>query len=228
MKMKFLVLVKFIIVFSTYFAFSNPSMIKGKITDFYTGSPIAVNIELRDTQGGKIKINSNSISGLFEQVLKSGEKYKVIFSGTNILREEFDYQMPDSGKYFETEVEWKAKSIKVGSEIYKLKLFKVNSAELSTEGIAELNKLKEVMKFNRAISVDIIICSKDSFLNEKKVDANKFKELNKQRIAALDALLIDWKKDRTRINLIESNIELAKNSDTSIKISKIDDLFNTK
>ena len=226
--MKFFVIFKFLIIFSTVVTFANPAMIKGKITDLYTGSPIAVNIELRDTKGGKIKINSNSISGLFEQVLNSGEKYKVILSGANILREEFDYQMPDSGKYFETNVEWKAKNISVGSEIYKLKLFNVNSAEISSEGLAEIAKLKEVMKFNRAISIDISICSKDSYQNEKKVDQNKFKELTKQRIAALDALLVDWKKDRARIILSESKEELPKNSDTSVKISKIDDLFNNK
>ncbi len=226
--MNFVSAVKLLILFSSISLFSNPAMIKGKITDLYTNSPLAINIELRDTKGAKIKINSNSISGQFEQVLKPGEKYKVIFSGTNILREEMEWTMPDSGKYFEIEVDWKAKNIKVGSEIYKYKIFKPNTAEISTDGLAELDKLKEVIKFNRAISIELFVCSNDSFQSDKKVDINKFKELNKQRINALNLIFDEWKKDRARIKVSDSANELPKTTDISVKISSIDDLFNSK
>ena len=101
-----MVLFSFINVFSQM---GSTAIIKGKIIDYYTEKPISANLEFRDSKGAKVKIISNSISGLFEQVLKPGEQYKVIFSGDGILREEMDYTMPDSGKFFETFVEWKAK-----------------------------------------------------------------------------------------------------------------------
>ncbi len=223
--MKFILSLMMLSFINLFSQIGSTAIIKGEITDYYNGKPISVNIEFRDNNGSRIKIISNSITGMFEQVLKPGEHYKVLFSGDNILREEIEYNMPDSGKFFETFVKWKAKNMNVGATIYDYKLFRPNSADIIDEGMEYLNNLKEVIRFNRAISIEMTVCSKDSFKGEKNIPITKFKELVELRIQKLNSIISEWKREKTRISIVNSKAELPASIDTQVKITKIDELF---
>jgi len=70
--------------------------------------------------------------------------------------------------------------MKEGVELYDFDVFDKGSVEISAAGNAKLENLKSVMRFNRALSIDIEIHPDDSnnnALSQKKLA--KLKELNK-------------------------------------------------
>ncbi len=151
-----------------------PIVVKGKVTDELTGQPIGVEIEFRSTDGRKIKINSNSISGEYQQVLNAGEFYDVIFSGPNIIRKVDRLKVDHFDSYDEQEQNFTVIKLEPGRTLFKISAFNKGSNEVSKEEIESVfNQIKEIMKFNRAVNFEFVINAKDTY---KKAPIYEYKE----------------------------------------------------
>ena len=52
-------------------------LLRGWLLDSETNEPIEADIRIENEEGKSFKISSNSITGKFEQILESGNKYKM-------------------------------------------------------------------------------------------------------------------------------------------------------
>ncbi|MCX6152948.1 MAG: hypothetical protein NT007_02185 [Candidatus Kapabacteria bacterium] len=131
------------------------ALVKGVITDEYTGEPIDVTIEIRSAAGQKFKIKSNSKTGQFDQLLSAGETYTLIFTRYDIPRTIETLRMEAGEKYFEQKVDFTVKRLTQGRVFESLNLFKQADTTLNPDAVKELDKLKELLRFNRSAKFDL-------------------------------------------------------------------------
>lgn len=163
-----------ILVFEAAFAQPLPIVVKGKITDEQTGQPIGVDIEFRSTDGRKIKINSNSISGEYQQVLNAGEFYEVILTGPNIIRKVDRLKVDHFDSYDEQEQNFTVIKLEPGRAIFKITAFDKGSNQINKEELESIfSEIQEIMKFNRAVNFEFVVNAKDTY---KKSPIIEYKE----------------------------------------------------
>lgn len=204
------------IIFSTTNIYSqdlSTRIVKGVITDKTSGKPIALDIQIEDSKGKKFKIKSNS-TGNYEQLLQANETYKFTFLDPEVLREEVDFKAtaPDASyapqiKNFEVFV------MKEGVELYDFDVFDKGSESISSAGKAKLENLKSIMRFNRALSINIEIHPDDSNNNA----------LSQKRLAKLKELTDGWGKfNRKAAYKTSEKAGKDAKADTRIIISKVE------
>jgi hypothetical protein len=132
-------------------------MLKGIVRDDLTGTPISVNLEFKSSSGNKIKVVSNSVSGVYEQVLKAGESYEVILSNFDIIRKTDKIQAINASQYQEQSQDFTVTRLTPGLQLYKLSAFGKSSHSVSDETKKIFDDLQELMKFNRNVKFEVII-----------------------------------------------------------------------
>lgn len=148
---------------------ANVVLIKGKVFDFSTNKPIGTNLILKDPEGAVINIKSNSLDGEYQQVLKPGKKYSVVFEGFKIKSFAPYIETPNSREYIEIIKDFPVEPYQVNDEVFKAILFKTNDSSISEEGILQLKELKEYLKLQKNMNVDVIVNIKDSHFKAKKI-----------------------------------------------------------
>lgn len=176
---------------------SNQVLVKGTISNLNDNLPIGVEIRFEDETGKYFKINSNSLSGNFEQILESGKTYKVRLNSKMIFPTEYTLQTIKTDNYAEQTENFSVIKIEKGKVIGCLNLFKMNTSELTPDAKAMFEDLNVKMRFNRGVSLYLEIGGNDSksgFFEVKTITKNKkkktdtlfneneFKELIKKRI----------------------------------------------
>lgn len=222
-------------------------VVKGIVKDEFTNKPLGVLIQFKTANGKKIKINSNSIDGQFEQVFPAGEKVQVTLSGDNIFRTEFDFQVMNTEKYMEQKVEWTAKSIRVGAKVMSTNLFENGSTDLNQEAKQKLEELKEILRFNRNVNVDLSINASDvkpANVEEPAKSKNKRRGKNSTkpvsstpavdlnqivdaRLNSLESYFKSWGTDAKRVTLKpDYDMEQGKNmNNANIAVTEVRNLF---
>ncbi len=141
-----------------------PIVVKGKIADEQTGEPMGVDIEFRNSDGKKIKINSNSLTGEFQQVLNAGEFYEVILSGSNIIRKVDRFKVDHYDSYDEQEQNFTVKKLEPGRTLFRLSPFEKGSSQIIGDELESIFiELQEIMKFNRAVYFEFVVNAKETY-----------------------------------------------------------------
>jgi hypothetical protein len=178
--MRILLLATAIIFFSISSTFAqafgsgnNQVIVKGTVTDEYTGAPAQSTIEFKDKTGKKIKVTSNSKDGFYTQILNGGEEYEVIFSGNDVFREITTISLPSVQKVEEKVINFKVKKLTPGLPIFKISGFDRGSTKLNAQSTELINKLQEAMKFNRQVKFAIVVCDDYSAPAAPKAESNE-------------------------------------------------------
>lgn len=216
--MKTLKISVFLLLLASFNLFSqdlSTRIVKGTITDKSTGKPQEVEIVFEDSKGKKFKINSNSITGKYEQLLNVGETYKISFLRYDILKDEVELTPKAPDKSFEPQIQdYEVFIMKKGVELFDYDVFEKGSDKVSPSGEKSLEKLKTIMRFNRALYVDIVIHN----------DEGGNKGLSEKRLANLKQLTDSWGRFNRKVEYkIDESKGKNPSADTKIIISKVED-----
>jgi hypothetical protein len=185
-------------------------LVKGQIFDETTKKPMGVEIEFRDAQGKKIKCQSNSISGEFQQVLSSNTQYTVILNNSDILRREFKFKTLDTNDYVEQIEDWGVVVPKPGTVLYKGQIYDSNNDNFSSNGTEKLEELQMLLRFNRELHVEFVVNS----LNSVSQDG---------RVKNLEQLINRWTRENPRISIRQSKSK--SDNDLVVVITKVKDFI---
>ena len=224
------ILLLFFLIYSTSFAINKgvQILVKGKITDEFSGKPVEANIEFKTESGKKFKIKSNSIDGAYEQIFDSGENVQVIFTFWNIARKIDKFTVKDTTKYFEQMEDFAVKKYAVGTSLFNFNMFEPNSSNLKADAGAKIDSLKDMLLFSRNIKIELRTNGHDTYQKEKIVqeppkatkkkskkpeppqepkisikdpDMNALKDLVDRRVQILMNYIKDWSKFIDRIKV---------------------------
>lgn len=188
-----------------------PIVIKGKVTDKFSGKPTELEMVFVSEDGSKIKCNPNILDGHYQQVLTSGKSYSVYFVHFDVAREIYNLNIPHYEKYEEVERNWQAKKLAVGNKIYSDNAFLNGSAELSPEGIIIIKQLSNILKFNRGAKFDLIVSLSEAEKGNEKLIQDRTEAIKK---------LPELSKYMSKINVTSS--DKAENNFT-LKVTEIVD-----
>jgi hypothetical protein len=186
-------------------------LVKGIIVDENTKEPLGVSIEMRSEDGKKIKTQSNSETGLFEQLLPSGVNYTVILNSDDILRKDFEFSTDVAKEYKEQQTEWTVVKPRKGSKVFSGNIFNAGQSEISTEGLKMLKELQMLLRFNRSLYVAFEIKG-DSGLAEK-------------RLSEIRSHIENWTREKSRIELKPIENQSGDN-DLFVRITKIEEFLS--
>lgn len=179
-KINFIVAFVFLIVSNSYSQIiskeSGQILVKGIITDSYDGKPAGVEIRFEDEKGKFFKINSNSITGAYEQILESGHTYKVRLNSKMMFPTDYTIQTKKTENYSEQEQNFSITRIEIGRSIECLDLFSEDSSELKPDAKALFDELNLKMKFNRNVSLFLEVSGCDSRKDFYEVKQTKIKK----------------------------------------------------
>jgi outer membrane protein OmpA-like peptidoglycan-associated protein/tetratricopeptide (TPR) repeat protein len=134
------------------------TVLKGKVVDEQSGSPLNAVITLVDNETNKVvtKIKSNPSNGDFELVVPHGGNYGVATEKTGYLFNSINFNVPQFAEYQEIDMSIIMVKAEVGSKAtLKNIFFDVGKAELKNESLAELEKIKELLSTNPTVKVQI-------------------------------------------------------------------------
>ena len=202
-----------------------PLVVKGKITDEFSGSPMSLTVEFRTNDGKKIKVKTQN-DGLYQQVLNSGETVEVYFYNYNVLRIKQTYQVPDKDEYQEIEQNFTVKKLVKGNSIYKLDFFSKSKSSINGTADSFLKDLNITMRFNRHVKFDFYVDAHDTYSSSSK----KIKSLVAKRMESLTDQLKKYPLFRGRINVIADNSKPkgkanSNNPDIVVKVNDIKNIF---
>jgi hypothetical protein len=169
-------------------------LLKGVVRDDITGGPVSVNIEFKSNSGNKIKVVSNSIDGVYEQILRAGESYEVLLSNFDILRKVEKVQIMNTTQYQEQSQDFTVTRLSPGLQLYKISAFDKSSHKMTNEAEKTLSDLQELMKFNRNVKFELTI-SGDYQTSKQQVNINSKNKKDKKAKAATTTKNKKNKKD---------------------------------
>ncbi len=135
-------------------------LVKGKITDAMTGVPIGTNLEFKSQAGKKIKTQSNTLTGNWETLLPEG-LFDVIIQSWDVARQLDTVEINPGKKYKEIEKNFIVRRMLPKDIFLKTSFFTQKSETPNPLVMAEIENLKEVMKFNRGVEFIFYINAQD-------------------------------------------------------------------
>ncbi len=201
-------------------------MVKGTVYDEFSNQPAGVQVIFKDKTGKKIKIRTNDEDGTFAQLLKAGQTYKITFTNYNILRKVTEYTVPNASEFKEIDEEFSVQKLAPGRELSNHDIFDDGSAQISAEGKKALNDIKIDMRFNRTVYLDFKISAADTYPDASSAEAD---QLVKDRIAAIEAYIDNWRGYNRRITLTTAKTvsgDAPAGTDLILSVNKIKDVFD--
>jgi outer membrane protein OmpA-like peptidoglycan-associated protein len=134
------------------------TLLKGKILDDVTRSPIEATITLSDIDKNEelAVFKSNSASGRYLVSLPSGKNYGISAEAPGYLFHSENFNIPEQAVYQEIEKDIYLKKVAVGSSIVlKNIFFDFNQASLRPESINELQRLIKLMNEISTLKIEI-------------------------------------------------------------------------
>ncbi|MEJ7644613.1 MAG: OmpA family protein [Chryseolinea sp.] len=134
------------------------TLLKGKVIDENTASPLAAVISLVENETGKIltKINANPLTGEFELIIPHGGNYGVATEKAGYLFNSINFNLPQFAEYQEIDTHIIMVKAEVGSKVVlKNIFFDVGKSDLKPESIAEVENIRELLLSNANLRVQI-------------------------------------------------------------------------
>jgi|GEM_PF-1991382 len=199
------------------FASEGQTLIRGTITNNIDNAIEGVEIIFKDASGKKFSTKSDSKTGKYQQLLRSGETYEIYFKRFDVLREEFEI-VPESGEnnYKEQNLDLKVKLLRKGSTLSELDLFDNNSSKLNSKAENLIEKLKTLLRFNRSIRVSILVSANDGKGGKKLAEA---------RLKALTDLTGKWRKFNRAANLELDTSYKNGSNDVKVVITEVKNML---
>jgi hypothetical protein len=148
-------------------------IVKGKVIDEYSGKPTEAQIEFKTSSGNKFKIKSNSIDGSYSQVFNAGETVDATFTNFDLIKTTSSFKVDQTDTYKEQNLDLKVKKLTAGLVAYSLEAFKSGEDVVNQESKAVIEKLEEVMTFNRNVKFDISVNAHDTYFKILKKEQKK-------------------------------------------------------
>ncbi len=198
----------FFIAFTTS-AFSAQILLKGKVTDAYTGKPMGVTMRFETKDGKIFKIKSDPVSGEYSQLFNSSTEYEVTFIHKEIVRKKETFTTKESNDYKEFDRDFTVQRLAKDLLFMDINVFETGSANISGSFNSKLEELQDVMKFNRNVKFYFVVSLND--IAEK--DRSAKSSLLAQREAALKDKVKALGKDASRIQIkTENNCKKSTNN----------------
>lgn len=186
------------------------AILKGKVLDYYTGSPVECEMEFKVEGGNKVKIKSNSITGEYEQLFNVGDKLKLTFIAYNVLKQEetIEITKPNNDN-FEQKQDFKVKKLVEGKIFDFADAFSNGDNSINANGKSKIEELKTILRFNRGLSVNIEVNADDTYsLAENNIKVETYNELNekgkKKSKKEIDAMNKRIAEQKAKLNAAES------------------------
>ncbi|OGU59492.1 MAG: hypothetical protein A2X64_08220 [Ignavibacteria bacterium GWF2_33_9] len=208
--------------------FGRQILLKGAVTDSYDGKPVAVEIRIEDEKGKYFKIQSNSLTGNYEQILEADKNYKIRLNAKNILPTYFDVKTDTTSNYGEQEQNFFVTKLEKGRAVQCFDLFPTGESNLNSEVQNIFDEMNLNMRFNRSVSFYFEVTSDDSWeqftkittkkvkkntVTEKTLDENAYNDLQQKRFETLQSKLGDLTKFTDRIEVRKASKENEKGAD---------------
>lgn len=134
------------------------TVLKGKVIDETTASPLGATISLVDNETKKVlsRFTTDETSGDFELVIPHGGNYGVATEKEGYLFNSINFNLPKFAEYQEIDTHIIMVRAEVGSKvILKNIFFDVGRSDLKKESIAEVEKIQELLLANPNLKVQI-------------------------------------------------------------------------
>jgi outer membrane protein OmpA-like peptidoglycan-associated protein len=134
------------------------TVLKGKVIDETSGAALSATISLVNNQTNQViaKINSDPETGLFELTIPHGGNYGVATEKGGYLFNSINFNLPQFAEYQEIDTHILMVKAEVGSKVVlKNVFFDIGKADLKSESIAEIEKLRELLVANPEMNVQI-------------------------------------------------------------------------
>jgi outer membrane protein OmpA-like peptidoglycan-associated protein len=134
------------------------TVLKGKVIDETTATPLGATISLVDNETKKVvsRISIDPTTGDFELVIPHGGNYGVATEMPGYLFNSINFSVPKFAEYQEIDTHIIMVKAEVGSKvILKNIFFDVGKSDLKNESIAEVEKIEELLLANPELKVQI-------------------------------------------------------------------------
>ncbi|OQY05689.1 MAG: hypothetical protein B6I20_00690 [Bacteroidetes bacterium 4572_117] len=139
-------------------SYTRMTIVKGSVTDFNTGTPLASTIELVDNATGKLikKTTSNKNTGSYLISLPSGKDYGFSANTDGYMFHSENFVVPEAQDYKEIFKDIKLQPITPGSKIILHNtFFETAKSTLRTESFSELNRLAKMFEKSPNLVIEI-------------------------------------------------------------------------
>lgn len=168
-------------------------LLKGTIKEQGSEAPVEAEISFRDQADNPVRAKSDK-QGNYQAVLKPGQKYTVIFTGQNILREIMQFSLDPVEKYTEIRKDFTVKRVVSGLELFNGFAFEKGSTALTTDGQEKMKEIIDILNKNRSMTIKIAVFG----------DLADDNTLQQSRTEALMATLGEVKSGKKRISFIST------------------------
>jgi len=154
--------------------------VKGKITDIFSGSPVSVSLEFKNSAGRKVKIKAGK-DGHYQQILNAEETYEVTITNFDILKKIETITLDNSTQYAEKVVNFEVKKLTPGTQLYELNAFEPNKATVNKAIDEAIDELNDLLIFNRSVKLEILISANDSQIQKNTTQSTKSTKTSKSK-----------------------------------------------
>ena len=202
--------------------------ISGKVKpDQPLSSMNGITIAFADPSGKENRSKIDKEGNFSSIILTPSTNYKVKIGGGSVLVTTHDFSTPAVSKFTELKQDFTVLAATTGRELFKTDMFYTTKTELSTDGKKELDRLVELLKNNRGLSVKILLPSEIEPLKieDKKVDAKKTSKKTKKKSKekeVAEAMPIDKPTtislNQQRINILQEYLKDVKSKEKRVSI----------
>ncbi|OFY69459.1 MAG: hypothetical protein A3G23_00785 [Bacteroidetes bacterium RIFCSPLOWO2_12_FULL_37_12] len=185
------------------------TILKGIVTDEETKEPVDAKVIIVDNQLKEAVQVTNTVGGKFLVVLPPGRNYGIIVDNEEYIFYSINKEIPIMSSFETNEIKIELQKIQVGKEVILNNIFfNTGSAELKTESTKELEKIKDLLKTNPQIDIEISGHTDNVGLEVKN------KKLSLDRAQSVINYLIENNIDKSRLtaNGYGSSQPIADNS----------------
>ncbi len=181
-----------------------------------------VNISFSDPAGKENRTKVDKDGNYSSVILSPATRYKVKISGANIIAIAHDFETPNVEKFTELKQNFTAIAANAGKTLFMTEVFSPTKAELSTQAKTQLDKLIEMMKSNRGLSVKIALQSEKELPLKKEAPKPEKKSKKKSKTtaetmpAAVSTNTVSI--NQQRINVIQEYLKDVKSREKRISI----------
>lgn len=162
-----------------------PATIKGVVKDAVTGKPLGIKLDAVEPDGKKFPNKSNDATGAYLIIANQPGTLKLVARGYNVERKEFTVNVPASRKAQTIEQDLMVKAFTQGNVLLSSRGFELNAATVTAAASSEIASLKEYLRTNNELRVNILVSPDVDRTAAAKAEA--MAEYNKQMAA--------WKKE---------------------------------
>lgn len=202
-------------------SFAAQILIKGKVTDSYTGSPVGVTMKFETKAGQTIKIKSDPVTGAFTQLFESDTEYEVTFLHKEIIRKVETFKTESATGYKEFEKNFSVQKLTKDLLFLDADIFDKGTSSINSGFDAQLEEIVSIMKFNRNVNFYFVVSLNDIAEKERASKA----ALLEERKSKLQEKVNNIGRDAGRIEVKSESSCKKSNSNLAVIVKSIESVL---